>query len=137
MVTENVTDASGKVSTSSHTETIEPKEFPDIIDKATEMIYWVASLHTLLLLCIVFQIFEFFMIFMHYNEALSTPRYNKTVIVRRLINLSFLLFCAFCVWGIYHWNGHQMIHIMAEKQCSEDTILNDTFKQMKEYLDKS
>jgi hypothetical protein len=87
------------------------------------MIYYVQTLHWLVIVNILFMIVEFFMVFMHYNEALPTNVYNKIVICRRGLSILLFGFCALCVWGIYSWKGHHSIHILVENKCTQDVIL--------------
>jgi len=77
------------------------------------------------------------MTFMHSQDALSAPRYNKLVKLRHILGFVCVLLMSGCYLGIYRWNGHSMIEALATHSCSDDLILQGTFKAMKLYLDGS
>ena len=43
----------------------------------------------------------------------------------------------FCIQGIYKWDGHKPVNAIAEGQCTNDAILQETFGEMKQYLGQS
>lgn len=110
------------------------KDVPPIIQKARHMVYWVSVLKWSVYLLIWSQVFELFMIFMHNNEALNESNYNWIINLRHLFGLSCILFCFFCTWGIYKWDGIQMVQALGSHKCSSDAVLQATFTQMTDYL---
>lgn len=101
------------------------------------MIYWVEFLHFFLIFMIFSQMFEYAMIFMHSEDALSLNMYSKCILFRHLLAFASGCVCAFCFWGIYNWTGHRYIQTLVNKNCTQDSVLKATFEAMQTYVDSA
>jgi hypothetical protein len=110
-------------STLKKTVQIKNSEVPDILKEANHMVYWVFVLKWSVYGMIWIQAIEFFMIFMHNNDALAEGPYNKIVIARQVIGLAAVGFCFFCTWGIYQWDGLALVAALSENKCTTDPVM--------------
>lgn len=77
------------------------------------------------------------MVFMHKEGALPKKIYDWIIRVRRILQVFCICVVFFTIWGVYGWHGHRLVNGLANHQCSNDVMLQDTFDYMKKYLDKS
>lgn len=106
------------------------KTMKAIIDETESMIYWVKFPKFFLGIVVAMCVIEFFMVFMHRNEALSKQGYDKFLLIRRGISFFFMGFALYCFWGIYAWSGHEPVEVLAANKCTNDVILQETFINM-------
>jgi heme/copper-type cytochrome/quinol oxidase subunit 4 len=81
---------------------------------------------------------ELTLTWMHAHEALPFTALNKIVLGRRLLSIALQLFTFIYIQGIYNWDGHAPIDVLAaESQCTGDPVLEANFLHMKTYLDNA
>lgn len=114
---------------------ITPKTLVPIIEQSGELVWTVEWLYIILSIYMYAQVFEFGMIFMHRNEAMSKETQDKIIYARRLLAIVLTIIVFLCYKSIYNWHGHEPIEVLAETQCSNDLVLQETFKTMRDYLD--
>lgn len=112
---------------------------PHVNDIANRMVFWVSSLSTFIQIMFFSGLIELAMVFMHRNKALPKGAYDKIIIIRRAIQVICTSTVFYVIFRVYAWTGHRLINGLADrkKPCSNDPMLEDTFKYMKVYLDHS
>ena len=107
------------------------------MDQTDRMIYWIKIPKVILQILVAFCIFEFFMVFMHRSEALGKAAYDKILIYRRALGFLCLFSIWFCFSGIYAWDAHAQVETIVDGSCTNDEMLQETFVQMRIFLDQS
>ena len=95
-------------------------------------VLWVFGL---LIVNVIFGLFELAANFMHREDALGKQGQDRVVWVRRAVSILLLLIVFFCYKAIYSWDGHLAVAAISENSCTNDIVLGETFKEMRAYLD--
>lgn len=83
------------------------------------------------------QLFEYAMLHMYKEEALSKQTYDKIVRFRRALTILIELACAGLLVIIYRSSKDNMIEFLAGHECTNDDAVNQTFKSIKSFNQKS
>lgn len=83
------------------------------------------------------QLVEYSMLHMYKEEALSKPTYDKIVKMRRALTIILELVCAGLLVIIYRSSKDNMIEFLAGHECTNDDAVNQTFKSIKDFNQKS
>ena len=102
-------------------------------------LYWVYFIYYFTWTMIWIQFFEFMLVFMHKEKAITDIYYDRFFLAKKCLGLVTIGMCIFCLVTLFQWNQknihiHRKITALTTKECI-DTETEDGIKGDKILID--